>query len=234
MQQTLPAVLSHSAWIGPLAAFLQVVLIDLVLAGDNTVAVGVAASGLDESRRRQVILLGLGAAVMMRIGFALVAAHVLNLIGLMFAGGLLLLWVCWKMGREVHAQLRAARAHAVRPTKSFGQAFLQIFVPDLSMSLDNVLAVAGAAHAHPAAMVFGLLLSIALMGFAANLLSRVLGRYPAIAYVGIAIVLFVALHMIWDGYRGAVIDLHVVAQHNALTPDWLDISPGEIAHHKGH
>lgn len=236
MQQTLTALLDPSAphgaiWIGPTVAFIQVVLIDLVLAGDNTVAVGVAASALEESRRRQVIILGLGAAVVMRIGFALVAAQVLNLIGLMFAGGLLLLWVCWKMGREVHAQLRAARAHAVRPTRSFGQAFLQIFVADLSMSLDNVLAVAGAAHAHPAVMVFGLLLSIALMGVAANVLSRVLGRYPAIAYVGIAIVLYVALHMIWDGYRGAVIDLHAVAEHNALTPDWLDISPGEIAKH---
>jgi YjbE family integral membrane protein len=231
MQQTLPALLGQATWAGPLAAFVQVVLIDLVLAGDNTVAVGVAASGLDDRRRRQVILVGLATAVAMRIGFALIAAQVLNLIGLMFAGGLLLLWVCWKMGREVRAQLRAADAHAVRPTKSFGQAFLQILIADLSMSLDNVLAVAGAAHAHPAVMVFGLLLSIALMGVAANVLSRVLGRYPAIAYVGIAIVLYVALHMIWDGYRGVVIDLHAVAQHNALTPDWLDISPGEIAKH---
>lgn len=233
MAQTLSAFLGQANWTGPVVAFLQVVLIDLVLAGDNTVAVGVAASGLEDHRRRQVIMLGLAVAVVMRIGFALGAAALLNLIGLLLAGGLLLLWVCWKMWRELRAQLHAARTHALRPTKSFGQAFIQILVADISMSLDNVLAVAGAAHAHPAVMVFGLLLSIALMGVAANGLSRVLSRYPAIAYVGIAIVLYVALHMIWDGYRGAVIDLHEVAQHNALTPDWLDISPGEIAKHAG-
>lgn len=233
MPQTFSDFLGQGAWTGPVLAFFQVVLIDLVLAGDNTVAVGVAASGLEDRQRRRVILLGLGAAVVMRIGFALGAAELLNLIGLLFAGGLLLLWVCWKMWRELRAQLQAARTHAVRPAKSFTQAFLQILVADLSMSLDNVLAVAGAAHAHPAVMVFGLLLSIALMGVAANGLSRVLSRYPAIAYVGIAIVLYVALHMMWDGYRGAVIDLHEVAQHNALTPDWLDISPGEVARHDG-
>ncbi|MDR3512102.1 MAG: YjbE family putative metal transport protein [Caulobacteraceae bacterium] len=231
MPQTLSAFLDQANWTGPVVAFLQVVLIDLVLAGDNTVAVGVAASGLDDRHRRQVIMLGLAVAVVMRIGFALGAAALLNLIGLLLAGGLLLLWVCWKMWRELRAQLHAAQTHALRPTKSFGQAFLQILIADISMSLDNVLAVAGAAHAHPAVMVFGLLLSIALMGVAANGLSRVLSRYPAIAYVGIAIVLYVSLHMIWDGYRGAVIDLHEVAKHNAVTPDWLDISPGEVAKH---
>jgi YjbE family integral membrane protein len=234
MPQTLSALLGEATWTGPLVAFLQVVLIDLVLAGDNTVAVGVAASGLEEAQRRRVILLGLGVAVVMRIGFALVAASLLNLIGLLFAGGLLLLWVCWKMWRELRAQLRAARTHAVRPTKSFRQAFLQILIADLSMSLDNVLAVAGAAHAHPAIMVFGLLLSIALMGVAADRLSKVLNRYPWIAYVGIAIVLYVAVHMMWDGYRGAVIDMHQVGAHNAITPDWLDIQPGEIAKHLSH
>jgi YjbE family integral membrane protein len=231
MPQTVSAILNDAAWTGPLIAFFQVVLIDLVLAGDNTVAVGVAASGLDEQRRRRVIMLGLASAVVMRIAFALIAARLLSLIGLLFAGGLLLLWVCWKMWRELRAQLQAAHTHAVRPTKSFGQAFAQILIADLSMSLDNVLAVAGAAHAHPAVMVFGLLLSIALMGIAANGLSKVLNRYPAIAYVGIAIVLYVALHMMWDGYRGAVIDLHKVGAHNALTPSWLDIKPGEIARH---
>jgi YjbE family integral membrane protein len=233
MPLTLSAFLGETTWTGPLTALAQVVLIDLVLAGDNTVAVGVAASGLDERRRRRVIVLGLAAAVVMRIAFALVAARLLNLIGLLFAGGLLLLWVCWKMWRELRAQLRAARTHVLRPTKSFGQAFAQILIADLSMSLDNVLAVAGAAHAHPAVMVFGLLLSIGLMGVAANGLSQVLNRYPWVAYVGIAIVLYVALHMMWDGYRGAVIDLHRVGWHNALTPDWLDIQPGEVAKHAG-
>jgi YjbE family integral membrane protein len=231
MPQTFSALLGDATWTGPIVAFFQVVLIDLVLAGDNTVAVGVAASGLAEARRRQVILLGLGAAVIMRIGFALGAASLLNLIGLLFAGGLLLLWVCWKMWRELRAQLQAGHAQALRPTKSFGQAFLQILIADISMSLDNVLAVAGAAHAHPAIMVFGLLLSIGLMGVAANGLSQLLNRHPWIAYVGIAIVLYVALHMMWDGYRAAVIDMHQVGAHNALTPDWLDIKPSEIAKH---
>ena len=228
------ASLGAESWSGPLIAFLQVVLIDLVLAGDNTVAVGVAASGLDDAQRRRVILWGLAAAVVMRIGFALVAAQLLNLIGLLFAGGLLLLWVCWKMWRELRAQLQAAHAHVVRPAKSFSQAFVQILIADLSMSLDNVLAVAGAAHAHPAIMVFGLLLSIGLMGVAANGLSRVLNLYPWIAYVGILIVLYVSLHMIWDGYRGAVIDLHQVGPHNAWMPTWLDITPGEAAKHATH
>jgi YjbE family integral membrane protein len=233
MPQTLSALFGDAAWTGPVVAFFQVVLIDLVLAGDNTVAVGVAASGLDELRRRRVILMGLGAAVVMRIGFALVAAQLLNLIGLLLAGGLLLLWVCWKMWRELRVQLQHRSDPAMRPTKSFAQAFLQILIADLSMSLDNVLAVAGAAHAHPGIMVFGLLLSIGLMGVAANGLSKVLNRYPWIAYIGIAIVLYVALHMIWDGYRDAVIAMHEVGPHNALTPGWLDIGPGEIAKHTG-
>ncbi len=232
MPQTLSALLGGAAWTGPIVAFLQVVLIDLVLAGDNTVAVGVAASGLDEARRRRVIMLGLAAAVAMRVALALFAIQLLNLIGLLLAGGLLLLWVCWKMWRELRAQMRAARTEAPRPAKSFGQAFLQILIADLSMSLDNVLAVAGAAHAHPAIMVFGLLLSIGLMGVAAEGLSRVLNRYPWIAYVGVAIVLYVALHMIWDGYRGAVIDMRQVGAHNAWAPAWLDIQPDEIARHK--
>lgn len=231
MPLTPPAPTETATWVGPLAAFFQVVLIDLVLAGDNTVAVGVAASGFDEVRRRRVILMGLGAAVVIRISLALFAIQLLNLIGLMFAGGLLLLWVAWKMWRELGAQLRAARAHAVRPTKSFRQAFLQILIADLSMSLDNVLAIAGAARAHPAIMVFGLLLSIGLMGVAAHGLARILNRMPWIAYVGVAIVLYVALHMVWDGYRGVVIDTHAVGAYNAFMPDWLDIQPGEIAKH---
>jgi YjbE family integral membrane protein len=231
MPLTLAVLPDAANWTGPLVALFQVVLIDLVLAGDNTVAVGIAASGFDEVTRRKVILFGLGAAVAIRIALALVAVQLLSLIGLMFAGGLLLLWVCWKMWRELRAQLHAKHVQAVRPTKSFTQALIQITIADLSMSLDNVLAIAGAAHRHPWIMVFGLLLSIALMGVAANGLSRALNRYPWIAYVGIAIVLYVALHMIWDGYRGAVIDVHQVGAHNAFMPDWLDIRPGEINKH---
>jgi YjbE family integral membrane protein len=234
MPQTLSVLPDVATWTGPALAFLQVVLIDLVLAGDNTVAVGIAASGFDEVRRRRVIMLGLGAAVAIRIALALVAVQLLAVIGLMFAGGLLLLWVCWKMWRELRAQLSADRLHAVQPTKSFTQALIQVAIADLSMSLDNVLAIAGAAHQHPAIMVFGLLLSIVLMGVAANGLSRALNRYPWIAYVGIAIVLYVSLHMIWDGYRGVVIDVHQVGAHNAFMPDWLDISPGEAAKHSAH
>jgi YjbE family integral membrane protein len=231
MLESASAMLSAGGWAGPLAAFVQVVLIDLVLAGDNAVAVGLAASGLDTVRRRRVIMLGLGAAVVMRVAFALLAASLLNLIGLLFAGGLLLLWVCWKMWRELRAQAHAARNQIERPAKSFGQAFVQIFIADLSMSLDNVLAVAGAAHSHPAILVFGLLLSIALMGLAADAISKVLHRFTWIGYVGIAIVLYVSLHMMWDGYRGAVVDLHRVGPYNAVMPGWLDIGPEEAAKH---
>jgi YjbE family integral membrane protein len=234
MVEPVAAVLSSNVWAGPLAAFAQVVVIDLVLAGDNAVAVGLAASGLDPRRRRRVIMLGLGSAVVMRIALALVALRLLALIGLMLAGGLLLLWVCWKMWRDLRAQHRAARDQIAVPAKSFGQAFVQILAADLSMSLDNVLAVAGAARGHWVVLVIGLLLSIALMGVAANAIARVLHRVRWISYVGVAIVLFVALHMMWDGYRGVVVDLHQVGPYNAFTPAWLDITPGEAAKRAGN
>jgi YjbE family integral membrane protein len=225
------AALGGAMW-GPLAAFLQVVLIDLVLAGDNAVAVGLAASGLEVSQRRRVILAGLGAAVVMRISLALVALQLLSIIGLLLAGGLLLLMICYKMWRDLRVQGRAG--HETKPAKTFGQAFFQILLADISMSLDNVLAVAGAAHKHPAVLFFGLALSILLMGIAANLISRVLNRLPWIGYVGLAIVFYVALHMMWEGYRGVVVDLHEVARYNAIMPDWLDIGPREAAQHSGH
>jgi YjbE family integral membrane protein len=201
-----------------LAALAQVLLIDLVLAGDNAVAVGLAASGLNPKDRRKAIFWGLVAAVVTRIGFALITVQLLQLIGLLLAGGLLLLWVCWKMwrdlrehGREATARAEAclgvddrpaaaaqAAAPAARP-KSFGRALLQIMIADVSMSLDNVLAVAGAAREHPAVLVVGLLLSIALMGAAATVIARLLHRFRWIGYLGLAIVVFVALRMIWDG-----------------------------------
>ena len=217
---------------GPLTAFFQVVLIDLVLAGDNAVAVGLAASGLEVSQRRRVILAGLGAAVVMRISLALVALQLLSIIGLLLAGGLLLLLICYKMWRDLRAQDHAT--HEAKPAKTFRQAFVQILLADISMSLDNVLAVAGAAHKHPAVLFFGLVLSILLMGIAANLISRVLNRLPWIGYVGLAIVFYVALHMMWEGYRGVVVDLHEVTRYNAVMPDWLDIGPREAAQHAGH
>ena len=218
-----------AAWTGPLLILAQVMLIDLVLAGDNAVAVGIAASGLAPARRRQVILAGLGAAVVLRITLALFALKLLNVIGLLMAGGLLLLLVCYKMWRDLRAQGRAGPQAA--PAKTFLQAFLQILLADISMSLDNVLAVAGAAHSHPYILVFGLLLSIVLMGIAANAVSRMLHRAPWIGYVGLAIVIYVALHMMWDGSRGVVVDLHEVANYNAVMPDWLDIKPDEVVKH---
>lgn len=194
------------------AALAQVLMIDLVLAGDNAVAVGLAAGGLPQHQRRRAILYGLAAAVVLRIGFALITTQLLAIVGLLFAGGLLLLWVCWKMWRELRDQAAAAEAAAGavldsdpstepvgRKPKSFREAVLQILIADVSMSLDNVLAVAGAAREHPVIMVFGLLLSIALMGVAASWIARLLHRYRWIGYVGLIIVLYVALHMIWEG-----------------------------------
>lgn len=192
-----------------LTALFQVVLIDIVLAGDNAVVVGTAAAGLPPTQQRQVIFLGAGLALLMRIAFALIATQLLAIIGLLLAGGVLLLWVAWKMWRELQAQKAAERheipqvvpgAHATAPgQKTFASAVAQVAIADVSMSLDNVLAVAGAAREHPYIMAFGLLLSIALMAVAAGWIARLIDRYRWIAYVGLLIVLWVALKMIWDG-----------------------------------
>jgi YjbE family integral membrane protein len=198
------------------------------------VAVGLAAAGLDDKNRRLVIALGLGYAVVMRIGLALVALHLLALIGLLFAGGILLLWVALKMWGDLRAQNRPRTKSAVGPAKSFGRAFVLILFADLSMSLDNVLAVAGAAHGHWVVLVFGLLLSIALMGVAADMIARALNRLRWIGYVGVVIVAFVALHMIWDGHRGVVIDLHQIGPYNAVMPNWLDIHAPEVRRHRAN
>jgi len=220
-----------------LSALFQVLMIDLVLAGDNAVAVGLAAGGLPPEQRRKAIFWGLAAAVVTRIGFALITTQLLGIVGLLFAGGLLLLWVCWKMWRELRDQAvhDEAAAHAamdndattepkVKP-KTFKDALLQILIADVSMSLDNVLAVAGAAREHPAVLVFGLLLSIALMGVAAHAIARLLHRYRWIGFIGLAIVLYVALHMMWQGARDVVQDLGYTSQYNAAMPDVLDIKP---------
>jgi len=182
-----------------IVALLQVIMIDLVLAGDNAVVIGLAAAGLPAAQRRRAILVGIIAATLMRVGFAFVAVRLLAIVGLLLAGGLLLLWVAWKMWRELRAQPRAEAALTAVPHKTFPQAVWQIVLADVSMSLDNVLAVAGAARDHPAALVFGLGLSIVLMGVAASLVARLLNRYRWIAYIGLAIVLYVALDMIWRG-----------------------------------
>jgi YjbE family integral membrane protein len=187
-----------------LYAFASVVVIDLVLAGDNAVVVGMAAHGLPREQQRRVILVGIALAMLCRIAFALVAVQLLAIIGLLLAGGLLLLWVAWKMWRELHppATVRCQAAAHGNPhpgAKTQGMAILQIALADVSMSLDNVLAVAGAARDHMAMLVFGLVLSIALMGAAATIIARFLERYRWLSYLGLAIITLVALSMIWEG-----------------------------------
>jgi YjbE family integral membrane protein len=223
----------QSSLIPDLVVLLQVLLIDLTLAGDNAVAVGVAAAGLTAAQRRTAILTGMGAAVVLRIAFALLATRLLGVIGLTLAGGLILLWVCWKMWRDLRAAHQAEDAGSgVRPAKGFGGALLQIMLADLSMSLDNVLAVAGAARDHPALLVFGLILSIGLMGVAAEAIARLLNRARWIGYLGLVVVVYVALHMVWDGHRGLVIDMHDTALYNSVAPQALRITPAEIARHE--
>jgi YjbE family integral membrane protein len=182
---------------------LQVIAIDLVLAGDNAVVIGLAAAGLEASQRRKAILVGILAATVLRILFASVAVYLLAIAGLLLAGGLLLLWVCWKMWRELRAGHDGEEAAALSdtPRKTFFQAAMQIIIADVSMSLDNVLAVAGAAREHPGVLVVGLILSIALMGIAANFIARLLNKHRWIAYIGLAIIFYVSLDMI---YRGSV------------------------------
>jgi len=194
-----------------MTALFQVVMIDLVLAGDNAIVIGLAAAGLPKEQRGKAILIGIIAATVLRIGFASVTVQLLQIIGLLLAGGVLLLWVCWKMWRE----LRAGHQHDLDalendlnadgtpngPRKTLGQAIWQITLADVSMSLDNVLAVAGAARDHPTILIFGLALSIALMGLAASFIAKLLQNHRWIAYVGLAIILYVAGDMI---YRGAL------------------------------
>ncbi len=228
----------------------QVLMIDLVLAGDNAVAVGLAAAALAPEQRKKAILIGLAAAVVLRIGFALITVQLLAIIGLLLAGGILLLWVCWKMWRELQEQKThdQAEAEAELETalsahhgggpppealgikrKTFAAALIQIMIADVTMSLDNVLAVAGAAHEHPWIMVFGLILSIALMGVAATFIAKLLTKHRWIGYVGLIIVLYVALHMVWDGYRASVVRTLNVGKHNDAIPTLIDISPQEVA-----
>jgi len=196
-----------------LVALLQVIMIDLVLAGDNAIVIGLAAAGLPKEQRTKAIVVGIAAATVLRIGFAGVTTQLLQIVGLLFAGGILLLWVCWKMWRELrtsHKEEDDANEALSRtdtngttnggpPRKTFRQAALQILIADVSMSLDNVLAVAGAARDHPYVLIFGLILSIALMGIAASLIARILQKQRWIAYVGLLIILYVALEMIWRG-----------------------------------
>ena len=204
---------------GVLNALLQVVLIDLVLAGDNAIVIGLAAAGLPQAQRGKAILIGIVAATMLRILFAGLATQILQIVGLLLAGGILLLWVCWKMWRELRASpaqpmeaketAGAAAGTNVegKPRKTLVQATWQIIVADVSMSLDNVLAVAGAAREHPMVMIFGLALSIAMMGVAASFIAHLLQNHRWIAYVGLAVILYVAVDMIFRG----TLDIMMVA-----------------------
>ena len=198
------------------SSLFQVILIDLVLAGDNAVVIGLAAAGLHPDLRRKAILIGILAATVLRICFALITTQLLSLGGgLLIAGGVLLLWVCWKMYRELtvsqedeheatealaDADLNADGSVAAKaPRKTLRQAVTQIIIADVSMSLDNVLAVAGAAQHHFEALVFGLALSVVLMGVAATFIARLLHRFRWIAWFGLAMILFVAIRMGLEG-----------------------------------
>lgn len=190
-----------------LTALVQVILIDLVLAGDNAIVIGLAAAGLPAAQRSKAILIGVGAATLLRIMFAGVTTQLLEIVGLLLAGGILLLWVCWKMWRELRAPEHETSVTVEGipvpddsgPRKTLTQATWQIIVADVSMSLDNVLAVAGAAREHPTVLIFGLVLSIALMGVAASFIAKLLQKHRWIAYVGLLIILYVALQMVYSG-----------------------------------
>jgi YjbE family integral membrane protein len=191
------------------SAFLQVLMIDLVLAGDNAIVVGALAAGLGAEQRRKVIMIGVLAALVLRIAFALVVTQLLQVIGLILVGGLLLLWVAWRMWRDLRhpeefspgsEEIVGDEHSGLRPAKTFASAVWAVAVADVSMSLDNVLAVAGAARDHPGILIVGLIFAVILMGVAANLIARYIERYRWIAYVGLAVIVYVAGKMIYDGW----------------------------------
>jgi len=182
-----------------LAALAQVLAIDVALAGDNAVVVGLAVAGLPARQQRPAIILGIGGATVIRILFGTIALRLLEVLGLLLAGGLLLLWVCWKMFRELRHRPPGGAPGVAPRRKTLAQAMAQIVLADVSMSLDNVLAVAGAAGGSPWVLAAGLTISVVLMGIAAGVLARMLERRRWIAWVGLLIVLFVALHMVWQG-----------------------------------
>ena len=190
-----------------LAAFLEILFIDIVLAGDNANVVGALAAGLPAEQRRRVIMIGVIAALVLRVAFALVVSQLLQIVGLVLAGGILLLWVAWRMYREIRHKGESAGSDeiagdehsGVKPAKTFASAAWGVALADVSMSLDNVLAVAGAAREHPYVLVFGLVLSVILMGAAANVIARYIDRYRWIAWVGLVVILWVACKMIYEG-----------------------------------
>lgn len=193
-----------------LAAFVQVLMIDIVLAGDNAIVVGALAAGLPADQRKKVIAIGVIAALVLRVIFALMVTWLMGIVGLVFAGGVLLLWVAWKMYRDLGAdhatdspgspEILGDEDSGIKPAKSFAAAAWAVAVADVSMSLDNVLAVAGAAKDHPGIMIVGLIFAVALMGIAANIIAQYIERYKWIAWVGMAVIVYVAGKMIYDGW----------------------------------
>jgi YjbE family integral membrane protein len=200
------------------AAFLQVLMIDLVLAGDNAIVVGALAAGLPAEQRKKVILIGVLAALVLRILFALIVTQLMQVIGLILVGGLLLLWVAWRMWRDLHHEGESwgseeivGDEHAgLRPAKSFVAAAWAVAVADVSMSLDNVLAVAGAARDHPGILIVGLIFAVAMMGIAANIIARYIERYKWIAWIGLLVIVYVAGKMIYDGWMDPRVGLSIL------------------------
>ncbi len=191
------------------AAFLQVLMIDIVLAGDNAIVVGALAAGLPAAQRKKVIAIGVLAALVLRVFFALTVSWLLGIVGLVLAGGILLLWVAWRMYRDIQGhgagespgspEIAGDEHSGLAPAKSFASAAWAVAIADVSMSLDNVLAVAGAAREHPGILIVGLVVAVALMGVAANVIAKYIERYRWIGWVGLVVIVYVALKMIWDG-----------------------------------
>ena len=201
------------------SAFLQVLMIDLVLAGDNAIVVGALAAGLPAAQRKKVIVIGVVAALVLRIVFALMVSWLLGIVGLVLAGGLLLIWVAWRMYRDLHRseatespgspEIAGDEDSGIPASKSFAAAAWSVAIADVSMSLDNVLAVAGAAREHPGILIVGLIFAVALMGVAANIIAQYIERYRWIAWVGLAVIVYVAGKMIWEGWHD--VSPHVMA-----------------------
>jgi YjbE family integral membrane protein len=194
---------------GAITAFFEILMIDIVLAGDNAIVVGALAAGLPADQRKKVILIGVLAALVLRVIFALLVSQLLSIVGLILAGGLLLLWVAWKMFRELRdvshnagsPEIAGDEDSGLTPAKSFAAAAWGVAFADVSMSLDNVLAVAGAARDHPMVLVAGLILSVLLMGVASNIIAQYIERYRWIAWVGLTVIIYVAGKMIWEGWH---------------------------------
>jgi YjbE family integral membrane protein len=224
-----------------LVALGQVLFIDIVLAGDNAIVVGMAAAGLPSDQRRKAIIWGIAAATLMRIGFASITVQLLSIVGIVLAGGVLLLWVCWKMYRELrdggnHGSHETEQSDGVdaiegegttgAPRKTLRQAITQILVADVSMSLDNVLAVAGAAKDHPYILIIGLAFSVVLMGVAATLIARLLDKHRWIAWLGLLVILYVAINMIYEGTHQIAEEVPQAYGYLMLPLGWMALPTG--------